>query len=386
MKQYEEVFFSVVRAALWKTPVDVPEGFSEWDQVMALAKAQTLVGLVGDVLMRTPEIREALPAALAAKLKMIPVRNLGTHNLLNNALIKVVSSLREAGVESVLLKGQGNARYYPVPELRQCGDIDLYVGQENYARAYDALAPVVTKIDDRSALTVGKHFHAEVEIVTVEIHRYVSQDSFKKRNDVLQRYALDGVTRNLRTFDFGGVPVNVPADDFNAFFIFYHLWHHFMTGGVGLRQFCDWMMFLHASHGTLSAGYLESVLTQMRLLKPWRALGCVLVEYLGLPAEEFPLYDPGMKGRSARVLRRVLKEGNFGRQTAYGRKRTDHYIYEKLFSLMCHVSRYSGLLFLFPGTALREFGNMFILGTAQVIHDLFHRGHDRLREDSSPQS
>ena len=373
MKQYEKVFFSAVRAAFWKTPVEVPEGFSEWGQVMALAKIQTLTGLVGDVLMRTPEIRECLPAGLLAKLKMIPVQNLGSHNLLNSSLIKVVSTLREAGVESVLLKGQGIARYYPVPELRQCGDIDLYVGQENYARAYDALLPVVSGIDKKSALEVGKHFHAELGIVTVEVHRYVSQDSFRKQNEILQRYANEGVTKDLKVFDFGGVPVNTPSDNFNVFFIFYHLWHHFMTGGIGLRQFCDWMMILHACHGSLSVDYLESILTEMHLLKPWKALGCVLVDYLGLPAEEMPLYDSRLSRKSARILKRVLREGNFGRQTAYGRKRTRHYIYEKLYSLMCHISRYCGLFFLFPGIALREFGNMFISGTKQVFHDLTHR-------------
>ena len=373
MKQYEKVFFSAVRAAFWKTPVEVPEGFSEWGQVMALAKIQTLTGLVGDVLMRTPEIRESLPAGLLSKLKMIPVQNLGSHNLLNSSLIKVVSTLREAGVESVLLKGQGIARYYPVPELRQCGDIDLYVGQENYARAYDALLPVVSGIDDKSALEVGKHFHAEMGIVTVEVHRYVSQDSFRKQNEILQRYANEGVTKDLKVFDFGGVPVNTPSDNFNAFFIFYHLWHHFMTGGIGLRQFCDWMMILHACHGSLSVDYLESILTEMRLLRPWKALGCVLVDYLGLPADEMPLYDPRLSRKSARILKRVLREGNFGRQTAYGRKRTRHYIYEKLYSLMCHISRYFGLFFLFPGIALREFGNMFISGTKHVFHDLTHR-------------
>lgn len=373
MKQYEKVFFSAVRAAFWKTPVEVPEGFSEWGQVMALAKIQTLTGLVGDVLMRTPEVRECLPAGLLAKLKMIPVQNLGSHNLLNSSLIKVVSTLREAGVESVLLKGQGIARYYPVPELRQCGDIDLYVGQENYARAYDALLPVVSGIDKKSALEVGKHFHAELGIVTVEVHRYVSQDSFRKQNEILQRYAYEGVTKDLKVFDFGGVPVNTPSDNFNVFFIFYHLWHHFMTGGIGLRQFCDWMMILHACHGSLSVDYLESILTEMRLLKPWKALGCVLVDYLGLPADEMPLYDPRLSRKSSRILKRVLREGNFGRQTAYGRKRTRHYIYEKLYSLMCHISRYFGLFFLFPGIALREFGNMFIGGTERVFHDLTHR-------------
>jgi hypothetical protein len=127
MKQYEEVFFSVVRAALWKTHVEVPEGFADWSKVLKLAKAQTLTGLVADVLLGNAEIRAQLPEQAVAKLQGAVRNNMLMHNMLNNTLILVVSKLRENGVESVLLKGQGIARNYPVPELRQCGDIDLYV-------------------------------------------------------------------------------------------------------------------------------------------------------------------------------------------------------------------------------------------------------------------
>lgn len=31
---------------------------------------------------------------------------------------------------------------------------------------------------------------------------------------------------------------------FNAFYVFMHLYHHFLQVGVGLRQVCDWMLIM----------------------------------------------------------------------------------------------------------------------------------------------
>ena len=373
MKQYEEVFFSVVRAALWKTPVVVPEGFDDWSKVLKLAKAQTLTGLVADVLLGNADIRAQLPEQAVAKLKGAVRNNMLMHNLLNNTLILVVSKLRENGVESVLLKGQGIARNYPVPELRQCGDIDLYVGEENYEKAYEILEPIASELEDKSVLKVGKHFHFKVGMVTVEIHRYAITDAYENKNRILQAYAAEGLSQNLRTFDFAGTPVNTAADNFNAFYIFYHLWHHFMAGGVGLRQLCDWMMFLHAHKETISVEYLNGIVTEMGVKQAWQKLGCLLVDYLGMPVDKFPLYDARAGKKVDRVMNHILVEGNFGFDAAMGRKRTNHYFYEKWLSLKCYLTRYTSLCFIFPALTIRELWHVLTNGFSAVFHDIRHK-------------
>lgn len=373
MKQYEEVFFSVLRAALWKTPVDVPEGFNDWGKVMMLAKAQTLTGLVGDVLLTTPDIRNTLAPKFVTKLLEIPLENMGTHSVLNNTLILVVTELRKHGIDPVLLKGQGIARYYPVPELRQCGDIDLYVGLKNYEKAYDALVPIASEIDPKSALEVGKHFHLRVGTITIEVHRYATATSLVKLNKLLQEYALEGLTSDLKAFDFAGTSVNTPADNFNVFFIFYHLYHHFMSGGIGLRQFCDLILLLHSVRNSVSHEYLQRILNDMRLMEPWQVFGCLMVDYLGASPEDIPFYDSKKNQKVEHVLKHIFKEGNFGKQAAFGRKRTDNYIYEKWLSFKYHIERYLSLIFVFPKLTLMELWNVLTVGLAQVFHDLTHK-------------
>ena len=328
MEQHEEVFFRTLRSALWGETLQIPEGFSNWGKVMKLAKAQAVTGLVGDVILRTPEIMASLPDKAAEYVQEIPMKNIVMHTVLNNTLILAVKTLRDHGIEPVLLKGQGLARYYPVPELRQCGDIDLYVGEENYEKAYEALKGVVTEIDDKEKIYHWLHFHAKIHSVLLEIHHEVEY-VFKKSYEKLFRSKVQtGLTGDLPVLNFGDSAVSVPEVSFNAFYVFYHLWRHYMASGVGLRQLCDWMLFLNANKDEIDLEYLESFINEMNLMDAWQTFGCILVGHLGMPQENFPFYDQSNRKYSDRLLKMIMAEGNFGQSGPYVRVRKKSYLYE----------------------------------------------------------
>ena len=381
MKQFEAVFLEILKAGMWGVRPQVPEGFDEWVSVVRLAKSQSVLGVVGNVLLSDADLSQRVPKELKDKVRKFVMSSMLTHNLLNGTLVKVVSVLRENGVESVLLKGQGLARNYPQPELRQCGDIDLYVGLDNAAKAYDILSPVAAKVDERERIDKGKHYHVTMPGgVEVEVHRLTDLIVSSKRYLIYQAASDKGTSTGLVTYDFGGTAVNTPADDFNAFFIFNHLFHHFLTSGIGLRQFCDWMMFLHARKGRLDLEYLGKLLSDMDMMKPWKAFGCVLVELLGMPEEEFPFYDSSQKGKVKKIVRRVLDEGNFGKERSIYKNRGTNYLLNKTRSLWGHLSKTSALLFLFPKPTMIQFGNTLANGFSAVWTDFRLKFSGKKRE------
>ena len=68
------------------------------------------------------------------------------------------------------------------------------------------------------------------------------------------------------------------------------------------------MMLLHKRRDHIDTEALRELVVSMDLLKPWQTFGCLLVDLMGLPAEEFPLYDPKYSGLVAKVARRILDE------------------------------------------------------------------------------
>ena len=370
MTEHEKLFFSILRSALWGTPVEVPEGFSQWSAIMRLANSQALMGLVGDVLLTRSEIRDTLSPKFVERLQDIPMNSVGMHTQMNNTLQFLVLTLREHGIEPVLLKGQGLSRYYPTPELRQCGDIDIYVGEENYEKAYDAILPIVSEIDDKSNIWGWMHFDASIGAVMIEVHQKADYMHSRKNEKIYRKYMLNGLHRDLCPVQFGDIEVMTPNDTFNAFYVFYHLWRHFSGSGVGLRQFCDWACFLHTHVGKLDLPYLKKMLDDLGFMKPWQVFGCFLVKDLGLPEEEFPFYDKTYLGKVDRVREYVMTAGYFGVNVAARRDRSKVYLHGKWVSFKYHILRIFRMFAIFPKHTVLRLWYMLRDGFAQMFEDM----------------
>ena len=370
MTKVEDIFFSLLRAALWKTDVQIPEGFAQWGRIMHIARTQALSGLIGDVLLSREEIREKLPAKFMDMLQDIPKVNMGMHIQMNRVLQLVVMTLTQNGIEPVLLKGQGLAKYYPTPELRQCGDIDVYVGEENYEKAYDSMLPIVSEIDDRAKIWNWMHFDAKVGTVMIEVHQKADYMHSHKNAKIYREFMLNGLTKDLCPIKFGTMEVMTPNDTYNAFYVFYHLWRHFTTSGVGLRQFCDWTCFLHTHVGKLDLPYLKKMLVGLGFMKPWQVFGCFLVKELGLPKDEFPFYSDEYAGKVDQVRKYVMTDGNFGRNVLAGREKSRNYLHGKWVSFKFHIMRFFRMFAIFPKHTMFRLYYMLRDGVAQVFEDI----------------
>ncbi len=116
-----------------------------------------------------------------------------------------------------------------------------------------------------------------------------------------------------------GVTVSVLAPAVHSLYVFLHLYHHLLELGVGLRQFCDWEVILHACKGEIDHEAIRRHLKVLGMEKAYKACGAVLVEILGLPAKEFTyeLNDSDRKyGR--RVMEVVEYRGNTGHYNLRG--------------------------------------------------------------------
>ncbi len=304
------------------------------------------------------------------------LKTAATHVQINRCLANVVTELRNGSVEPVLLKGQGLARNYLQPLLRECGDIDLYVGQEQYQRACEIINGMATEKEIAEAESLVLHYHIHLGKMLIEIHPISARCFNKKANALYQALANKGLSNNLVPMVFEGVKVNTPSDSFNAFYIFFHMQRHFLRGGIGLRQMCDWIRFLHTHASTIDPSFFESTLDALELRTLWNLFASIAVDYLGLPAEEMPFYQPGLKKEAEQVLEFIFKEGNFGYYREDTSNRPSGYFAGKMFSINNNIERYQMLFRLYPSEKryiwkriLRFYG----VGIEQFFKDIFHK-------------
>ena len=352
MTQPEIHYFALLRSALWSTPVAI-EGAIDWKAVMRLAQHHANEALLCGVASQMKD--ENRPSeAMVGKMKAVMRNNLMNQLKLKQILSSAVVLLRQHDIEPVLLKGFGLAMLYPNPNLREFGDIDLFVGLDDFHQACDLLRTLPGGYNWGEEVDSGKHYNIEFGNYPMEIHRVSADLSDTKEAAAYADIERDGLFENRQYVDFEGFQIAIPSKEFMVFFTFYHAWHHFLTSGMGWRQISDVAMTLHAYHGQLDLDKLRQWLTSLHLMKPWQAFGCLMVEQLGLPEAEMPFYDPSCHRTARRLYRNVMEVGNFSRNSKFKLRRPKHRLIRKMHSFIGIFVDFFYRVRVFPSVAFRE--------------------------------
>lgn len=346
-------------------PQDLFTGAVDWQAIYDIAFSQTMVCIVTDGISLLPDeqkpVIDILELFLADTLAT-EIRN----DQMDRFLVKMTGPLGKAGFNPVVLKGQCLALNYPDPRHRQSGDIDLLVPPSDYPALRDYLASKADRLADEYSEVL--HQGMVFGNIEVEVHGAISS---------LFSFSLDSklageVEALFANEDFCEVPIRdgrirVPGDSFNAVYILLHTFRHYFTAGVGLRQICDWAMFLHAHRETLDREAIEKKLRYLGLMRAWKVFGAFAVEYFGIPSESVPFYTPVSKRRLERMLSFVFKCGNFGSNE--DRIRGDEpYLIKKIHSfLLFDVHDKLRHLLVFPVDSLRFFFGAVFYGFRRLF-------------------
>lgn len=314
----QQQFLSLLRAGLWGTPAD-PGLFTEdvdWKGILRLAKEQTVTVIIADGIETLPQ-QFYPPKEIMLQLMMIMVKTKQMHNLLNTTLNLVTSTLNAQGIPSVLLKGQGIAQNYRIPESRMCGDIDLYVGEENYKRAC-AIVAGLSPEENALGLETDIHQHITINGVEIEIHRIADFMGRKRDKEELQAWEKKCMNmRNIPSTDNiwhnAGTDICLPPHTYNSFFILHHIIRHLATEGIGLRQVCDWTLYLHKYHQQIDGKELEDKLKIFKMRELWDVFSVLATKILGLSNDNLPLQiRSNSSSKTSILLNHIFETGNFG--------------------------------------------------------------------------
>ncbi|MBB4036616.1 hypothetical protein GGR21_002522 [Dysgonomonas hofstadii] len=307
-------FFALLRSGLWNSPIDTTL-FSEsvdWETILRMATMQTVNGILYDGINKLSSEKQP-PASLMRKLYQTIVCIEQSHELLNQRLTEIIPLLQSEDIGLILLKGQGVAQNYPNPVRRQCGDIDLYVGKEDCEKATELLLSIGVEPENKTKKKSSKHENFYLKGVSIELHflaEKLQNPIYNKRFQNWTGYHLHG--NNQRKWSLNNTEILLPPVNFNALYIFNHAFHHLISGGIGLRQLCDWTLFLYTFNNQIDKEELYKDLKSFGLLHAWKIFGYIVVNYLGLNEDIFPFYSDKYKNESEKVLKKILQSGNFG--------------------------------------------------------------------------
>ncbi len=306
----------------------------------------------------------------------------------------VVNLLEKEGFSVVVLKGPTVGAFYPMPEFRKSGDVDLWLlDVDAFDERFEGAAGLLEKrgyLRDKetdSIYHVGfcNHQGLEVELhikptgtfQNQNLNRVVEEFAASVREKPMERVEI------LNRYEF---PTLSGAD--LLYYNLLHMLHHFTTKGFGWKFVCDWAMMLKEKQSRKVEQELYVLLEKSRLLDFAETISLLAVEYLGLDRKnvEFLISGEVTTQMVFHLARELFAAGELGREDKYRMLRPENASWismAKLFHLQMKKNYPKASMFFvfWPALWLATFfrfskNNRRLRGvsTIEVLKEAKHRG------------
>lgn len=309
LKKTDKLLFELLRFALDTTGElqcfkEAPSD-AQWKSIYELAKRQCVRGVAFSGIKKLPEnVRPARALLLRWSLDAEAIA--GKNKLMNQEAARLTQIFEGAGRKNAILKGQANARLYPDVLSRQAGDIDIWVegGRKNVSELLYKLNLLNAETDDHAYSLHHIHLPETKDGITVEVH-FKPASGIPFRNGALQEFLNEEIRKAEK------VPEGFysPSIKFALLMQMAHLQQHFYSGGLGLRQYMDYLMLLrHSTESDRSAAV--AIMKRLSMMRACGAVMWLLQQVFGLE-QNLMLCAPDRR-RGERLLKLALAFGNFG--------------------------------------------------------------------------
>ncbi len=312
INQSEKILLLLIGRALFNKDVKLPSDV-DWNTLYNEAINQTVLPLVYSNL--TAEEKATIPKESLSQWEKVNMFFFTKSQRVLYEQQNVLNLLLDQKFKCAILKGSSAAINYPEPNLRIMGDIDILVDpneQENVIK-------LLQKNGYSSVRDEEHQFHLGVSKnnITVEVHKrsnglLFNEDSvIKEKIDIFFADTLEEININ------NGTPML--DDGRQALVLIIHKLEHFISGGLGLRQVCDWATFVDKRLTEKLWDEIRPFLEEIGLLLFTKVITKVCMLYLGLPKDNVPFDVDCDLELSERVMNHILNSGNFGiKDRAYG--------------------------------------------------------------------
>lgn len=194
---------------------------------------------------------------------------------------ELTETLEQGGISPVVLKGCGLAAWYPVPELRRAGDVDLLVREQDLDHALAVL--------QQAGYVISEIQHANHHVVCcsergidVELHVMLAEPFNDGKINGRMRELSETFAEKRVYRDCMGVELPVPPDACQALQMLLHMLQHFLRAGFGMRLLCDWTVFWNRQEGSKTWEEFEQLAESCGVLEFARVVTESCVRFLGL--------------------------------------------------------------------------------------------------------
>lgn len=264
-----------------------------WHDLFRLAQQQGLLAVVWNAISKLAESGTLVPKqmpdkALKLQWALSTEKIVARYRKQESIIEKLATFYTEHNIRMMLLKGHSLSIYYPTPEHRECGDIDIWLYGEQ-KRADKLLAEQRgVKIDE------DKHHHTTFTLggIMVEnhfdflnVHAHISNREIERELRQLSKEDL-GTEHHI-----GSSTVMLPPVNLHALFLLRHTASHFAAEEINLRHIVDWALFVKNNYSDIDWSWLYGIAQRHNMTKFLNSLNAISIEYFGLDSHMLPAFE-----------------------------------------------------------------------------------------------
>ena len=213
----------------------------------------------------------------------------------------------------VTIKGLASAYYYPDPSLRDMGDVDFLVFENDFESSKRAVLSAGFNLDHGDEED-SIHIAFKREPMSIwEQHRCVNGIPEGSVGELI-REELDKTIETSELVELDGAVCRIPDKFHHGLIMLLHMISHMTSEGIGLRHLCDWAVFVNSISNNEFVGLFSENLKSFGLWKFAQIMTAMSEKYLRIEHKEWiesaELDDDLLED----VITDILNGGNFGKK------------------------------------------------------------------------
>lgn len=306
LTQEEKMTLTLLKNSLRKEETKDP-GDVDYKKVFAICRAHNITSLVGEQFMRLNR-EQILNQEVDRQIEITTLQNYRLLFLCRN----LCDQLIQKDIAVAVLKGASAGYYYPEPELRKSGDIDLLLlSPEEESKATEILVGcgLVIKEEQES----NHHIIFETKDgIEVELHVMLAEPFDNKYINGFNDNVVSQCKEHIVTKNIMGVELPVLCDGYQAYELLLHMLQHFLRAGFGLKLLCDWVTFWNSNISERDVEIYLNLVSNAGIkgFSDMVTEGCI--QYLGLETKYSELLNTGNVNCDA-FMREIMDAEEFGK-------------------------------------------------------------------------
>lgn len=254
----------------------------EWSYIISTADKHSVLPLIYYKI----EGQDGVSDELKRRTEVISRRTVNqNYNLL--FITRYISDiLSNNQIKNIVLKGPAASIYYPEPELRKSGDVDILLLDDNDIKK-------ASRILQDKGFTLKEYQNTNHHIVfktseniDVELHSMMCEPFDEER---INRYLIK-IVKEYNDIYYKNIIEDVCLPTFNkaytALYLIIHMLQHYLRAGFGLKLLCDWTTFWNSEVSNKEKACLKKMIDDTGLNGFVSLVTETCIYYLGLQKEK----------------------------------------------------------------------------------------------------